>query len=132
MNVGSGTGYLSTLVGQILGPHDTNHGVEYYEDAIEYAKSKIEQFMKYSEGFNVLKFCKPQLVQGNVHCLDIVFRKYDRVYVGARLLDENTKQNIKELVEIGGILIFPTGENVCAEFMFFIVKLNTLKNHSRD
>ena len=113
MNIGSGTGYLSTLVGQILASSDTNHGIELHKDAIEYANTKIEQFMKYSDGFNVSKFCKPVFMHGNVHCLDISFRKYNRVYVGARLLDENTKQNIKELVKVGGILVFPSGENVC-------------------
>lgn len=123
MNIGSGTGYLSTLVGQILAPNDTNHGIELHKDAIAFANSKIEQFIKYSEGFNVSKFCKPIFVEGNVHCLDISFRKYNRVYVGARLLDESTKQNIKELVEIGGILVFPSGENVCLKnFIVFVFK----------
>ena len=79
MNIGSGTGYLSTLVGQILASNDTNHGIELHKDAIEYANTKIEQFMKYSDGFNVSKFCKPVFMHGNVHCLDISFRKYNRV-----------------------------------------------------
>ena len=112
LNVGSGTGYLSTMVGQALGPFDTNHGIELFEDAINYSQTNIEHFMKYSDGFQVTNFCRPHIVQGNVHSFDVTFRQYDRVYVGARLTDLNIKENIKELVKVGGILIFPTGENV--------------------
>ncbi|XP_066918383.1 protein-L-isoaspartate O-methyltransferase domain-containing protein 2-like [Clytia hemisphaerica] len=112
LNIGSGTGYLSTMVGQVLGPFDTNHGIELFEDAINYSQSNIERFMKYSDGFQVTHFCKPRIVQGNVHSFDITFRQYDRVYVGARLMHLHMKEKIKELVKVGGVLIFPTGENL--------------------
>lgn len=112
LNIGSGTGYLSTLVGLLLAPNGTNHGIELFQEVIDYANSKIEDFVRFSDGFNFCQFNRPVFVQGNVYCLAADFRKYDRVYCGARVPDEKTKQQLKELIKPGGVLIFPYGENV--------------------
>ncbi|PKU36583.1 protein-l-isoaspartate o-methyltransferase domain-containing protein 1 [Limosa lapponica baueri] len=52
LNLGSGTGYLSTMVGLILGPFGINHGIELHSDVVEYAKEKLESFIKYSDSFD--------------------------------------------------------------------------------
>lgn len=64
LNLGSGTGYLSTMVGLILGPYGTNHGIEVYEDVIQYANNKLENFMKFSAALDEYEFCPPTFVQG--------------------------------------------------------------------
>lgn len=114
LNIGSGTGYLSTLVGMLLGSTGTNHGIEIFQEVIDYANSKIDEFIRFSEGFNFHQFNRPVFTKGNMYCFAADFRKYDRVYCGARVPDEKTKEQLKDLVNPGGVLIIPYGENVRA------------------
>ena len=50
---------------------------------------------------------------GNLDNYDMDYRKYDRVYCGARVADEELRTSLKNLLSIDGILIYPYGENVC-------------------
>ncbi|TRY60611.1 hypothetical protein DNTS_007570 [Danionella cerebrum] len=52
LNLGSGTGYLSTMVGLIIGPFGVNHGVELHNDVVEYANERLEEFIKNSDSFD--------------------------------------------------------------------------------
>ncbi|CAB1336330.1 unnamed protein product, partial [Coregonus sp. 'balchen'] len=96
LNLGSGTGYLSTMVGLILGPFGVNHGVELHQDVIEYAYQKLEFFIKTSDSFDRFEFCEPCFVIGN--CLEIAPEsgQYDRVYCGAgvQLEQEDYMKNL--------------------------------------
>ncbi|KAF4096866.1 hypothetical protein G5714_022835 [Onychostoma macrolepis] len=69
LNLGSGTGYLSTMVGLILGPFGVNHGVELHADVVDYAYQKLDHFIKTSDSFDKFEFCEPTFVVGN--CLEI-------------------------------------------------------------
>ncbi|XP_025837593.1 ABC transporter F family member 4-like [Agrilus planipennis] len=64
LNLGSGTGYLSTMVGLIIGSSGINHGIEIYEDVIKYANSKLNDFKKYSGAIDEFDFCEPKFIQG--------------------------------------------------------------------
>lgn len=112
LNIGSGTGYLSTLVGLLLGFHGVNHGIDFHEDVLKYSAQKVEEFMKYSNGFDSITFCKPDFVLGNVECIDPSFRQYDRIYCGARIPTDKSREEIKKLLKDDGILIYPFGEHV--------------------
>ncbi|CAJ1055100.1 PREDICTED: protein-L-isoaspartate O-methyltransferase domain-containing protein 2-like [Xyrichtys novacula] len=111
LNLGSGTGYLSTMVGLILGPFGVNHGIELHADVIEYAYQKLDSFIKTSDSFDKFEFCEPSFVVGN--CLEIPpdSRQYDRVYCGAGVQKEH-EDYMKNLLKPGGILVMPLEEKL--------------------
>ncbi|XP_065669890.1 protein-L-isoaspartate O-methyltransferase domain-containing protein 2 isoform X2 [Hydra vulgaris] len=111
LNIGSGTGYLSTVVGVMLGPKGINHGVDIHKDIIEYAVNRVNLFMQYGRGFNSINFCEPEFVLGNGLFLDSN-RKYDRVYCGARIHSEASLQKIKSFLKEKGVLIYPFQEHL--------------------
>uniref|UniRef100_A0A672RJ14 Protein-L-isoaspartate (D-aspartate) O-methyltransferase domain containing 2 n=1 Tax=Sinocyclocheilus grahami TaxID=75366 RepID=A0A672RJ14_SINGR len=109
LNLGSGTGYLSTMVGLILGPFGVNHGVELHADVVDYANQKLDYFIKTSDSFDKFEFCEPTFVVGN--CLEIPpeSQQYDRVYCGAGVQKEY-ENYMKNLLKVGGILVLPLEE----------------------
>ncbi|KAK5902883.1 hypothetical protein CesoFtcFv8_008097 [Champsocephalus esox] len=111
LNLGSGTGYLSTMVGLILGPFGVNHGIELHADVIEYAYQKLDSFIKTSDSFDKFEFCEPSFVVGN--CLEVPpeSRQYDRVYCGAGVQKEH-EDYMKNLLKVGGILVMPLEEKL--------------------
>uniref|UniRef100_A0A8C6VC07 Protein-L-isoaspartate (D-aspartate) O-methyltransferase domain containing 2 n=1 Tax=Naja naja TaxID=35670 RepID=A0A8C6VC07_NAJNA len=111
LNLGSGTGYLSSMVGLILGPFGINHGIEFHADVIEYAKQKLEFFIRTSDSFDKFEFCEPSFVSGN--CLEISPEcpQYDRVYCGAGVQKEH-EDYMKNLLKVGGILVMPLEEKL--------------------
>ncbi|XP_022091065.1 uncharacterized protein LOC110979514 isoform X2 [Acanthaster planci] len=106
LNIGSGTGYLSTMVGLVLGAHGINHGLELHGDVIEYAKERLDSFIRESSSFDQYEFCEPKFVQGNGLLLCSGCRTYDRVYCGAACPAEH-ENYMKILLKVGGILVMP-------------------------
>ncbi|XP_068605154.1 protein-L-isoaspartate O-methyltransferase domain-containing protein 1 [Brachionichthys hirsutus] len=106
LNLGSGTGYLSTMVGLIVGPFGVNHGVEFHKDVVEYAREKLDEFIKNSDSFDKFEFCEPVFQVGN--CLEIApdSHQYDRIYCGAGVQKDH-ENYMKVLLKIGGILVMP-------------------------
>ncbi|GBP56830.1 Protein-L-isoaspartate O-methyltransferase domain-containing protein 1 [Eumeta japonica] len=106
LNVGSGTGYLSTMVGLILGSGGINHGVEIHPAVIEYANHRHQEFVTKSYSVDEFDFCEPKFVLGNGLCLAPLQAQYDRVYCGAGCPEEYASY-FKQLVKVGGILVMP-------------------------
>ncbi|MGH0131286.1 UNVERIFIED_CONTAM: hypothetical protein FKN15_046241 [Acipenser sinensis] len=136
LNLGSGTGYLSTMVGLIIGPFGVNHGVELHTDVVEYARGKLDDFIKHGgpfgvnhgvelhtdvveyargklddfikhgDSFDKFEFCEPNFVVGN--CLEISSdcHQYDRIYCGAGVQKDH-ENYMKILLKVGGILVMP-------------------------
>ncbi|XP_064486623.1 protein-L-isoaspartate O-methyltransferase domain-containing protein 1-like [Ornithodoros turicata] len=111
LNLGSGTGYLSTVAGLILGPYGVNHGVELHEDVMLYACRKVREFLQTSNALDEHEFCKPSFVSGNCLVLEAGSRRYDRVYCGAACPPEHCAF-IKNFVKIGGILVMPFNDQL--------------------
>uniref|UniRef100_A0AAR5QIA0 Uncharacterized protein n=1 Tax=Dendroctonus ponderosae TaxID=77166 RepID=A0AAR5QIA0_DENPD len=63
LNMGSGTGYFSTMVGLILGINGINHGIEIHADVIDYAHQRLEDFKKFSGAIDAFDFCEPKFMQ---------------------------------------------------------------------
>jgi protein-L-isoaspartate O-methyltransferase len=118
LNIGSGTGYLSCLVGLLLGQNGINHNIEIHKDLVDYSRRKVAEFIATSFHFDQFDFCPPRFIQGN--CLNINISNdmflYDRVYVAAGINDEANKDKIelffKSFVKINGILIMPVDDMV--------------------
>lgn len=73
LNIGSGTGYFSTLAGLILGTSGISHGVEVHPAVVEYAVMKIGQFKENSPILDDFDFCVPKFFLGKLlFCLIIV------------------------------------------------------------
>lgn len=64
LNIGSGTGYLSTMVGLILGTYGLNHGIEIFDDVINYANEKLDEFKKTSTALDEFEFAEPIFFKG--------------------------------------------------------------------
>ncbi|XP_037792333.1 protein-L-isoaspartate O-methyltransferase domain-containing protein 1-like [Penaeus monodon] len=111
LNLGSGTGYLSTMAGLILGPYGINHGVELHADVVSYGQERLEHFKKNSAAIDAFTFCDPQFVQGNCLCLPPDMRLYDRVYCGASC-PESHENYMKGLINEGGILVMPLNDQL--------------------
>ena len=112
LNLGSGTGYLSTMVGLILGPYGVSHGVELHEDVVEYANEKLNKFRLTSPAVDKYEFCEPKFRVGNCLLIDTTsVRQYDRVYCGASCPPEH-ENYMKNLIKVGGILIMPLNEHL--------------------
>lgn len=67
LNLGSGTGYLSTMAGLILGTRGVNHGIELHPEVVQYAHEKLQNFMANSPAMDEFDFCEPKFVVGEIH-----------------------------------------------------------------
>eukprot|EP00931_Biecheleriopsis_adriatica_P104110 TRINITY_DN78847_c0_g1_i1.p1 TRINITY_DN78847_c0_g1~~TRINITY_DN78847_c0_g1_i1.p1 ORF type:complete len:449 (-),score=97.09 TRINITY_DN78847_c0_g1_i1:45-1361(-) len=95
LNVGSGTGYFSSIVSEITGPA-LHHGVDLHTDLLEHAREMVRQ-----QGKHHIEF-----FQVNVHDLDLAMSpRYDRIYVGA--CAGGASKKILGLLQVGGVLVGP-------------------------
>lgn len=95
LNVGAGTGYLSSIVSEVLGP-GIHHGVDVNQEVMDHAKQTFKQQGK----DHISYFC--------VNALDLELSlcpRYDRIYIGA-CMNEGSK-NLLGLLQVGGVLVGP-------------------------
>ena len=112
LNIGSGTGYLSTVAGLLLSSNGTNHGVEISSNLVQFAENKMKAFLEEAmPNIFGVEFCDPVFVTGNGLCLNPCYRQYDRVYCGAAVSSQY-EDYMKSLVKVGGILIMPFDDKV--------------------
>ncbi|CAG7836346.1 unnamed protein product [Allacma fusca] len=111
LNIGSGTGYLSTMAGLMLGRGGINHGIELHSDVVEYARFKLEQFKISSHAVDLFEFCEPSFSIGN--CMDALPTpyRYDRIYCGAACPPKYL-QVIIDSLKIGGISVVPVNDSL--------------------
>ncbi|CEF65387.1 Protein-L-isoaspartate(D-aspartate) O-methyltransferase family-containing protein [Strongyloides ratti] len=106
LNIGSGTGYFSTVVGFLLGSNGINHGIECRENITEYAREKGSETLL-SKETSLFDWCRPVFVTGNAFDIDEnCVNRYDRIYVGAKV-PEGKKLFFPKLLKINGICVMP-------------------------
>lgn len=66
LNVGSGSGYLSTIIGLLLGYSGVNHGIEVNEFNVTFAKDRLASFLAESDAPFERSFCVPSFILGNI------------------------------------------------------------------
>lgn len=95
LNVGSGTGYLSSIVSEITGPA-MHHGIDLHQEVLDHAEKMFrKQHKDYIQVFRV-----------NVHDVDLVLSpRYDRIYLGA-CAGGVSKQTLA-LLQVGGVCVGP-------------------------
>ena len=111
LNIGSGTGYLSTMAGFLIGPYGINHGIEIYPENVDYAYDKLTEFRDTSPWYDPTEFCEPLFVVGNGLLLSPGNILYDRIYCGAACPPEHA-QLMKNMLNVGGILVMPHDNQV--------------------
>ncbi|XP_056279349.1 protein-L-isoaspartate O-methyltransferase domain-containing protein 1-like [Pseudoliparis swirei] len=90
LNLGSGTGYLSTMVGLILGPLGVNHGMELHPDVVLYAAQRLERFIRTSSSFDKFEYSSDTTDDDNNNNSDELLKKELRVHrVSVFLLQED-------------------------------------------
>jgi hypothetical protein len=96
LNVGSGTGYFSSIIAEAIGEHLTNHGIDIWPETLEHAYDCCRRLGKTSIQFSY----------GNVYELDISrSMRYDRIYLGA--CANPRSKYLYRLLEVGGVLVGP-------------------------
>ncbi|KAJ0180225.1 hypothetical protein K1T71_003629 [Dendrolimus kikuchii] len=111
LNIGSGTGYLSTMVGLVIGAGGINHGIEVHPMVVDYSITKNAHFLENSPILDDFDFCEPKFFCGNGLSLPPLQAAYDRVYVGAGCPTEYFNY-FKQLIKVGGILVMPLNDSL--------------------
>ena len=124
MNVGSGTGYLSTMVGLLIGPYGVNHGIEIYPENIEFAQERQDEFRDKSPWYDPVNYCEPFFVVGNGLLLSPDHLLYDRMYCGAACPSDHA-QLMKNMLAMGGRLVMPHGNQVNNELLVWVAVYKT-------
>lgn len=102
------------MAGLLIGPYGINHGVEIYQENIEFAHEKQEEFLRKFSWYDPMEFCEPFFVVGNGLLLSPGNLLYDRIYCGAACPPEHA-QLMKNMLAIGGILVMPHDNQVRAQ-----------------
>jgi protein-L-isoaspartate O-methyltransferase len=111
LNCGSGTGYVSCIVADIMGPRSSNYGIEIHSDVVEHSKNAIETW-KLSSGRD-----SPQIhiLHGNALDVDATSGEavvgFDRIYVGAAV-ERRHLTKLTKLLRPGGILVGPVDDEL--------------------
>uniref|UniRef100_A0A915PF83 Uncharacterized protein n=1 Tax=Setaria digitata TaxID=48799 RepID=A0A915PF83_9BILA len=106
LNVGSGTGYLSTVAGYLLGGNGTNHGIEIHSNIVDYARELVTETLHRPET-QCYDWAVPEFACGNgLYLSPSHYSKYDRVYCGAAV-PASHRRILWELLKIDGILVMP-------------------------
>ena len=107
LNLGSGTGYLSCIVANLLGPHAVHVAVEVSAPTLQHASESWQRWQAANPHLSVprCEFLHGNALQINGTTGEAV-TGFDRVYVGATV-PRRKLQRLAQLLRPGGILVGP-------------------------
>jgi len=129
LNIGAGTGYLSCIAAEILGPRSLNVGVEIEEDVLKHCRISVSKWR--SAKMTSCGKRRAGSITSNVErgaicpTIDIIHGNgleissklgesvtgFDRIYIGAAI-DKANLPKIKSLLSQGGILVCPVDDEL--------------------
>ncbi|OWA52046.1 Protein-L-isoaspartate O-methyltransferase domain-containing protein 1 [Hypsibius exemplaris] len=113
LNIGSGTGYLNTMAGLLIGSSGSNHGVELHESNVKYAFERLQEFLQNGLALRYFDFAPPVFLVANGLSLGTAFHhRYDRIYVGAACDDIDHVKDVIKFLKIGGQLVVPHNDSL--------------------
>lgn len=96
LNIGSGTGYFSSIVAELIGDDAVNDGIDIWPETVAHASRSCRKHGRKNIEFTL----------GNVYELDVdQGMRYDRIYVGA--CANSRSKYFYSLLEVGGVLVGP-------------------------
>ncbi|KAF4518567.1 hypothetical protein B566_EDAN015378 [Ephemera danica] len=111
LHLGSGTGYLSTLAGLLIGASGINHGVEVNPEMLAYAEERQNAFRDHCVDLQKFEYCEPMFILGDCLKMEGDIRLYDRIFCSG-MLPQGYENLLKLYLKEGGILIFPKTNRV--------------------
>eukprot|EP00590_Aulacoseira_subarctica_P007705 CAMPEP_0172418464 /NCGR_PEP_ID=MMETSP1064-20121228/4943_1 /TAXON_ID=202472 /ORGANISM="Aulacoseira subarctica , Strain CCAP 1002/5" /LENGTH=527 /DNA_ID=CAMNT_0013157409 /DNA_START=99 /DNA_END=1682 /DNA_ORIENTATION=+ len=120
LNIGSGTGYLSSIVAEILGIKSLNYGIEIHPDVVEHSKMSIDKWFCARRQLQISTqhsndILHLQIIHGNGLHVDSAVGEaiagFDRIYVGAAL-DDADLSKVTVLLAPNGILVAPVDDDL--------------------
>jgi protein-L-isoaspartate O-methyltransferase len=107
LNIGSGTGYLSSIVGHILGPTGVCYGVELSRQAYDHGLEAVHRWKAENDDIAMPPM---DFVHGNGLNIDTTtgeaFHGFDRIYVGATI-ERSKLSELALMLRFGGIIVGP-------------------------
>ena len=106
LNLGVGTGYMSCIVGHILGHTSRQVGVDIHADVVDHCRASIDQWRANCPR----KMPIMDIIHGNALNIDVEQGEaaigFDRIYVGASLEGQKLRSLVK-LLRLGGVFVGP-------------------------
>jgi protein-L-isoaspartate O-methyltransferase len=110
LNIGSGTGYLSSIVAHILGATGICYGIEINRQAYDHGMSCVQRWKDENRHLDLPWM---EFINGNGLHIDTntgeSIHGFDRIYVGAAVERAKLRQ-LTALLRVGGILVGPGTE----------------------
>ncbi|PIC36522.1 hypothetical protein B9Z55_015480 [Caenorhabditis nigoni] len=115
LNVGSGSGFFSTVLGILVGDQGTNHGLEIYPKLIKNAESRVQKWVQKTAS-TAVGFSRPVFKSGDFNDPELWKRHldmYDRIYISFVNHDLDCLRRALCMLKINGILIAPMNGWLC-------------------
>lgn len=107
LNIGSGTGYLSSIVAHIVGPTGICYGIELDRQAYDHGVESVDRWKKENEH---LELPLMEFIHGNGLTIDgdtgEAIHGFDRIYIGATI-ERSKMKELASLLRLGGIMVGP-------------------------